>query len=118
MFCTVLQTAVCHIGRAGPYLEAASVALGLGPVELGGSAGELECNIGGMPHSCSESAARIVFYPTASSEYQLQATGGVDDIVTLNGRRILADAGPYPLRDQDVCSVGTRVFLFLLAPRS
>ena len=117
-FHTVLQTSFCTVGRAGQYLEEASIALGLGPVEIGGSAGHLACNIGGTPNSCSESAARIAICPAASSDFQIQAVGGDKDIVTLNGNRIMADSGPCVLRNQDICSVGTRVFMFLKAPTS
>ena len=112
-FRTVLQTSVCTLGRAGQYLEDASVALGLGPLESGATAGHLECNIGGLMQSCSESAARIVYNPTETSDFQFHCVGCETDVVTLNGQRILANAGPYPLRDRDICSVGSRVFLFL-----
>jgi len=113
LFRTVLQTSVCTLGRAGQYLEDASVALGLGPIETGATAGHLECNIGGLMQSCSESAARIVYNPTETSDFQFHCVGCETDIVTLNGQRVLAKAGPYPLRDCDICSVGSRVFLFL-----
>ena len=63
--------------------------------------------------SCSESAARIVYNPTETSDFQFHCVGCETDVVTLNGQRILANAGPYPLRDRDICSVGSRVFLFL-----
>lgn len=114
-FRTVMQTSVCTLGRADQYLEDASLALGLGPIEPGATAGHLECNIGGLTQSCSESAARIVYNPTETSDFQFHCIGSERDIVTLNGQRITASAGPYPLRNQDVCSVGSRVFLFLSA---
>lgn len=117
-FRTVVQTSVCTLGRADQYLEDASVALGLGPIEPGATAGHLECNIGGHMQSCSESAARIVYNPTDTSDFQFHCIGSERDIVTLNGQRITASAGPYPLHDRDICSVGSRVFLFLCAGKS
>ena len=117
-FRTILQTSVCTLGRAGQHLEDASIALGLGPIEPGATAGHLECNIGGLMQSCSESTARIVYNPTEISDFQFHCIGSERDIVTLNGQRIVANAGPYPLRDRDICSVGSRVFLFLCAGKS
>ena len=116
-FRTVLQAPVCNIGRVGRDLEAASERFGLGPVELlGGSVGHIECNIGGLRKSCSQIAARVTFCPTTVSDYQIHALGDESDVVTLNGTRINSESGPFPLKDQDVCSVGARVFMFLLAP--
>eukprot|EP00521_Asterionellopsis_glacialis_P013923 CAMPEP_0195307938 /NCGR_PEP_ID=MMETSP0707-20130614/37967_1 /TAXON_ID=33640 /ORGANISM="Asterionellopsis glacialis, Strain CCMP134" /LENGTH=1416 /DNA_ID=CAMNT_0040372193 /DNA_START=37 /DNA_END=4287 /DNA_ORIENTATION=- len=113
-FRTIMQGTMCVIGRAGKSLERASDALGMGPVPLGGTIGDLDCNIGGTPGSCSESSAVIQYSPAGGSEFQFMALSGTEDIVTLNGARITSSMGSFPLFNEDVCSVGSRVFVFLL----
>jgi hypothetical protein len=70
------------------------------------------CDISGPDNSCSEAAARIELHPTRHSKFQLLACND-DDIVTLNGQRIQSCNGAFPLNNQDILSVGARVFVFL-----
>jgi hypothetical protein len=84
---------------------------------IGGTIGDIDCNIGGAPNSCSESAAMIQHLPTAASEFQLLANND-DDVVTLNGKRISVGMGSFPLFNEDICTVGSRVFVFLMPASS
>ena len=116
-FRTLIQGSVCFLGRASVAAEQAFERLGLGQPLLGGTIGDIDCNIGGTPNSCSESAAIIQHLPTAASEFQILANND-DDIVTLNGKRISIGMGSFPLFNEDICTVGPRVFVFLLPSRS
>ena len=116
-FRTLLQGSVCVLGRASKVTEQACEQLGLGPPVIGGTIGDIDCNIGGAPNSCSESAAVIQHLPTAASEFQLLANND-DDVVTLNGKRISVGMGSFPLFNEDICTVGSRVFVFLMPASS
>jgi hypothetical protein len=113
-FQTMVQSSICVIGNAGMTTQKAYKSLGLGSVPLGGSVGEMDCHIGGVPGSCSEKAACITHAPTTSSEFQFACLSD-DDIVTLNGRRLMVGMGCLPLQNEDICTVGARVFVFLVA---
>lgn len=112
-FRTVVQGTVCVIGRASRRTERAWNRLGLGDIPLGGTIGEIDCNIGGLEDTCSETAATIAFCPSGGSAFQFHANNDTD-IVTLNGKRIKASTGSFPLFNEDVCTVGARTFVFLL----
>lgn len=112
-FQTMVQSSVCVIGNATTSTQRLYKSLGLGSVPLGGSVGKLDCHIGGVPGSCSEKAACITHSPTTISEFQF-ACLSTADMVTLNGKRITAEMGCFPLYNEDVCTVGARVFVFLL----
>lgn len=113
-FRTVMQGTVCTIGRACERTERAWNALGLpSPIPLGATAGDLDCNIAGIIGSCSESAATIAFCPSVGASFQFRANNDID-FVTLNGQRIMASSGSFPLFNEDVVTVGARVFVFLL----
>jgi hypothetical protein len=112
-FRSVVQGTVCVIGSAGKTTQQMYRSLGLGSVPLGGTVGKLDCHIGGVPGSCSERAACIRYAPTRTSLFQFSCLSD-DDIVTLNGRRITQETGSFPLFSEDICSVGARVFAFVL----
>lgn len=112
-FRSVVQGSVCVIGSAGKETQLMYHALGLGSVPLGGCVGNLDCHIGGVPGSCRERAACIRYAPTATSVFQFSCLSA-DDIVSLNGRRITPETGSFPLFNEDVCSVGARVFAFVM----
>ena len=91
----------------------ASLATSTSTSTLGMSVGgNVDCDIGGPTHSCSELAAMIEYLPSKYGNFQFMACND-DDIVTLNGQQVTAGTGPLPLRDRDVCSVGARVFVFI-----
>jgi hypothetical protein len=112
-FLSVAQGTVCVMGSAGTVTQQMYNLLGLGPVPLGGCIGKLDCHVGGVPGSCSERAACIRFAPTGTSTFQFSCLSD-DDIVTLNGRRMTPEIGSFPLFHQDICSVGARVFVFIM----
>lgn len=113
-FRTAIQGPSCIIGSASMRTQRAHESLGLGPAPIGGAVGAIDCHIGGTPTSCSEFAACIRYYPTASvGNFQFCALSG-DDLVTMNGQRVTPDMGCFPLFNEDVCTVGCRVFVFLL----
>mmetsp|Transcript_10188 Transcript_10188/g.15603 ORF Transcript_10188/g.15603 Transcript_10188/m.15603 type:complete len:221 (+) Transcript_10188:586-1248(+) len=112
-FRSVMQGPRCIVGRASTLTEKASLSLGLGVVPLGGSSGLLDCNVGGTQGICSEICAMIQHVPSEISQFQFSACND-EDVVTLNGKRITLEMGPFPLLNEDVCSVGARVFVFLL----
>ena len=113
-FRTVLQGASCVIGRASKALEKACQSLGIGALPAGGPVGKLDCHIGGVAESCTEYAATIQHLPSQVSDFQFRAGACSEDVVTLNGKRITSDMGSFPLFNEDVCTVGARVFVFLL----
>lgn len=112
-FCTMIQGPLCVIGNASPSLRKAHKQLGLGAIPLGSSVGEIDCHIGGTLLSCSETAATIRYAPTTAGAFQFAAVAD-EDIVTLNGKRITPGMGSFPLFNEDICTVGARVFVFLL----
>lgn len=112
-FRSVVQGTVCVIGSTGKATQQMYHSLGLGAVPLGGCVGKLDCHIGGVPGSCSERAACIRYSPTENSVFQFVCLSS-DDMVTLNGRRITPETGSFPLLNDDVCSVGARVFVFVM----
>lgn len=112
-FRTLMQGPLCYIGNASPTMRKAHKSLGLGTIPTGCSVGGIDCHIGGIPQSCSETAASIRFAPTSASLFQF-ASMMDDDIVTLNGKRITPGMGSFPLFNEDICTVGARVFVFLL----
>ena len=79
---------------------------------LGLPVGDLDCNVGGPENYCSEMAAMVQYLQSRCGNFQFVAFND-NDIVTLNGQRMSTTAGPLPLRDRDVCSVGARVFVFI-----
>uniref|UniRef100_A0A7S1UWH9 AP2/ERF domain-containing protein n=1 Tax=Grammatophora oceanica TaxID=210454 RepID=A0A7S1UWH9_9STRA len=111
-FKSVMQGTVCMIGRASAAMEQACESIGISQLPLGGTVGNIDCHIGGVLGSCTTAAAGIQCQP-ATSEFHLVARNN-DDIVTVNGKRITADTGSFPLFNEDICSVGSRVFVFLL----
>jgi hypothetical protein len=82
-------------------------------VPIGGAIGSIDCHIGGNPNACSENAAYIRYFPTASAYFQICALSD-NDSVTMNGRRIAPNMGFFPLFNEDVVTVGPRVFVVLL----
>ena len=110
-FCSVLLSSHCIIGRASIALEKASTDLGLGSCEVGSTVGDIDCNVGGVYGSCSDLAAEIAYVDTYT--FQFRACND-EDVVTLNGRRITGNMGSFPLQNADICSVGARVFIFVL----
>ena len=112
-FRTLVQGPSCVIGSATAQTRRIYEELGLGPAPVGGAVGAIDCHIGGTPRSCGELAACIRYLSTTSGDFQFSSLSG-DDIVTLNGQRITADMGSFPLFNEDICTVGCRVFVFLL----
>ena len=113
-FRSVVQGPSCVIGSASMQTRRAYESLGLGTAPVGGPVGSIDCHIGGTPRCCSEFAACIRYHPTASvGNFQFSALSD-DDLVTMNGQRVTPDMGCFPLFNEDVCTVGCRVFVFLL----
>jgi len=74
--------------------------------------GDVDCNINGPKNSCSTKAAKIIYMPSKESKFRISACND-EDIVTINGKRIVSRMGCFPLKNRDVCSVGARVFVFI-----
>jgi hypothetical protein len=113
-FRTIVQGTTCIIGNADSVTQRMYQALGFDSIPLGGSVGNIDCHIGGVPGTCSERAACIRFVPSEKSMFQV-ACLAPDDFVTLNGSRILPEMGYLPLLSLDVISVGARVFACIMA---
>lgn len=79
---------------------------------MGMTVGDVDCDVNGPNRSCSAKAAEIMYMPSNESKFRLSACND-DDIVTINGQRILARMGQFPLKTRDICSVGARVFVFV-----
>jgi len=110
-FRAVMLSQSCTFGRASKESKKIYSSI-LITDTLGMSVADLDCDVGGPEHSCSEMAARIEHLPTKFGKFQIVACND-DDIVTLNGRRIIASMGPFPIRNRDICSIGARVFVFI-----
>jgi hypothetical protein len=111
-FHCVIQGTLCMIGCAGKLTQDMYSAVGLGSVPVGGTVGNLDCHIGGVLGSCSEEAACIQYDPN-DARFQLSCLSA-EDIVTLNGQRVTPESGRVALFHEDICSVGARVFVFVL----
>ena len=101
------------IGCASARTQRVYESLGLGTAPIGGAVGLIDCHIGGSSQCCSEASACIRYFPTASGDFQFSALSG-EDIITMNGQRITPEMGSFPLFNEDICTVGPRVFTFLL----
>ncbi|KAG7363982.1 hypothetical protein IV203_037184 [Nitzschia inconspicua] len=114
-FKSFLQGTTSVIGCASSRMQQMYERLGMGSADktLGGPIGCIDCNIGGSVNSCSETAACIQYRPTRSGDFQLTALTSTD-LVTLNGKRVTPELGSLPLFHEDICTVGARVFVFLL----
>ena len=110
-FASIMQGTFCSIGRASSKTQKLYQSMGLGTLPLGGSVGRIDCHIGGVQGSSSEQAAYI-WFDHMSNEFRIRSESE-NDFVTLNGYEILPEQGSKPLRNEDVCSVGARVFVFL-----
>jgi len=115
-FRSVVHGAPCFIGRAGRDIEKAVSSIGFPTIEIGGSIGDIDCNIGGINGSCNEIAACISFSVSKES-FQISACNN-DDIVTLNGEQINSSMGCLPIRNEAICSVGCRVFMVVIPQAS
>ena len=110
-FRSLVLSTPCTIGKASEQLQSTYKTVGIKHT-VGMSVENIGCDIGGPDNSCSEAAARIELLPTCHGSFQLLACND-KDIVTLNGERIQASSGAFPLKNHDVVSVGARVFVFL-----
>ena len=113
-FRSIIQSSVCVMGRTGKALEKICQSIGFGSLPLGGPVGKVDCHIGGVAGSCSETAGVIQYLPSQVSDFQFRAGNSCADVVTVNGKRITSAMGSFPLFNEDVCTVGARVFVFLL----
>ena len=112
-FHSVVQGSMTVLGRASDLTQKSYKSLGLGTVPLGGTIGNVDCHVGGLPGSCSEKAACIRYSPTGVSDFQMYCLSE-SDVVTVNGRKIDPSSGGVPLRPDDICSVACRVFSFVV----
>lgn len=120
-FQCLIQGSRAVLGRASELTQSAYKSLGLGQVPLGGACGKIDCHIGGVPHSCGETAACIYHHNAApeslagdqtQSDFYLRCLSDVD-IVTLNGQKITPSSGSCSIFDEDVITIGPRVFSFI-----
>lgn len=110
-FRSVMQGSVCVIGQASKRMLRQFQEIGGGNLGLGCGVGPLDCHIGGVPGTCSPFAACILYDGEVFRFSCLSDT----DVVTLNGERLSKSGGDGSvLYDNDVCSVGPRVFAFVL----
>ena len=110
-FRSLMQRVPCFVGKAPAILEQAASTLGFYGREVGRTLGHVDCNIGGIA-SCSENACCISYSGSASS-FMFKACGE-NDIVTLNGLQIKPSMRNFRIESGDICSVGARVFMFVL----
>jgi hypothetical protein len=113
-FQTRAQGGTTVIGCASRRMVRVYKMLGLGTPPVGGSIGNIDCNIGG-DSSCSESAAVIRFSPEkVSGKPRFTITRlSTTDTVYVNGKEV-DGASDVELSHKDVCTIGARVFAFLL----
>jgi hypothetical protein len=109
-FMSVIQGSFCIIGQASKKMIRQFQEIGGGNVAMGSGCGALDCHIGGAPGACSSQAASIRY----DGDVFRFACLNDDDVVTLNGKRLKQGGPGEALYNYDVCSVGSRVFAFLL----
>ena len=109
-FQTVIQGSVCVIGQASKRMLRQFQEIGGGSVAMGSGVGPLDCHIGGAPGTCSPRAACIRF---DGEVFRITCLND-SDVVTLNGERLKSGGEGSILYNYDVCSVGPRVFAFVL----
>jgi hypothetical protein len=112
-FRSLVQGTTSIIGCASMRTQRVFESLGFGAPPVGGAVGRVDCHIGGNSRCCGEVTACIRYVPTASGDFQFSALSD-DDVVTMNGQRITPEMGSFPLFNEDICTVGSRVFVFLL----
>ena len=111
-FRSLVQGSTTVIGCASSRMKRVYSSLGMGSPPMGGPIGTIDCNTGGNPKSCSETAACVRYVPTETGDFQLSALSA--DLITINGQRINPAMGSFPLFNEDICTIGSRVFVFLL----
>eukprot|EP00537_Pseudo-nitzschia_pungens_P008329 CAMPEP_0172367978 /NCGR_PEP_ID=MMETSP1060-20121228/24846_1 /TAXON_ID=37318 /ORGANISM="Pseudo-nitzschia pungens, Strain cf. cingulata" /LENGTH=1417 /DNA_ID=CAMNT_0013092431 /DNA_START=159 /DNA_END=4412 /DNA_ORIENTATION=+ len=111
-FRCLIQGSTTVIGCASSRMKRVYASLGMGTPAIGGPIGRIDCNTGGDSKCCSETAACIQYVPTDTSDFQVSALSS--DLITMNGQRITPEMGNFPLFNEDICTIGSRVFLFLL----
>ena len=109
-FKVCVQGSTCILGRATSRMTRIFTELVGNSVSLGRGVGEIDCHVGGIRGSCSRRASCIRY---AHGRFQLCCLSD-HDVVTLNGERITVSMGWIGLEHNDVCSVGPRVFVFVL----
>mmetsp|Transcript_7518 Transcript_7518/g.15687 ORF Transcript_7518/g.15687 Transcript_7518/m.15687 type:complete len:1420 (-) Transcript_7518:2102-6361(-) len=109
-FRSLMQGTICVLGRATERMARQFRELAGTSIVLGCGIGELDCHVGGIPGTCSSEAACIRY---TGGEYHLCCLSD-QDVVTLNGQRISTGMEWVALGHNDVCSIGPRVFVFLL----
>jgi len=118
-FATVVQGCeVLTLGCPNALMAHCYKDMGLGDTPLGGTIGEIDCNVGGPPGSCLPLAARLRF--NTSPRFYLLSCLSSDTVVTHNGNRLNENFGEVQLKSGDLCSVGCRIFHFIeaMAPYS
>ena len=111
-FRSLVQGSTTVIGCASTRMKRVYSSLGMGSPPMGGPIGPIDCNTGGNSKCCSETAACIRYVPTDTGDFQLSALSS--DLITMNGQRITPEMGSFPLFNEDICTIGSRVFLFLV----
>jgi len=111
-FRCLVQGSNTVIGCASSRMKRVYSSLGMRSPPMGGPIGRIDCNTGGNSKCCSETAACIRFVPTDTGDFQFSALSS--DLITMNGQRITPEMGSFPLFNEDICTIGSRVFLFLL----
>ena len=109
-FRSVIQGSVTIVGQASKRMMRQFQEIGGGNIGMGCGVGPLDCHIGGVPGTCSPRAAMIRYDGAAFRITCLNDT----DVVTLNGERLKSGGEGSILYNYDVCSVGPRVFAFIL----
>jgi hypothetical protein len=115
-FCSVIQGFPCIIGKASKHLEEAALTLGLYGANVGGTIGEIDCNIGGIG-SCSEKA--VVISGTSESLDLLKvnicdSTGSI----AVDGNILVPTTTEmssmiFTVGNKSIFSIGSRVFMLI-----
>mmetsp|Transcript_4493 Transcript_4493/g.12972 ORF Transcript_4493/g.12972 Transcript_4493/m.12972 type:complete len:1561 (-) Transcript_4493:211-4893(-) len=111
-FKSLVQGSTTVIGCASSRMKRVYSSLVMGSPPMGAPIGPIDCNTGGNSKCCSETAACIRYVPTDTGDFQLTALS--TDLITMNGQRITPEMGSFALFHEDICTIGSRVFLFLL----
>ncbi len=111
-FRTVVKGLPCFIGRASKHLEDAASSLGFYGTDLGGTIGDIDCNIGGINGSCQEVGA-VLSFSQRNNSFQFSSCSN-EDAVSVDGHKLDPTEGLVNVGNKSIMSVGSRVFMLII----
>lgn len=109
----MIQGSLCVIGQANKRMSRQFQDLVGIPIPPGSTVGDIDCHIGSTYSGICSNRAACIRYNYGLNEFQFSCLCN-QTIVTWNGQRIMPGTEWVVLQHNDVCSVGSRTFVFVL----